>query len=87
MIKLSLQKFTYLANSTSLTLSAFLCWMKARPWHGLGILFYISIHMINIGKIIDPKARMSKLIFLYEIRLHLYLEHLYGDKRNMWGLS
>ena len=42
MIKLSK---SYLANSTSLTLSAFLCWMKARPWHGLGRGFYfIFLH-------------------------------------------
>ena len=62
MIKLSK---SYLANSTSLTLSAFLCWMKARPWQGL-----------------DGRQR---LIFNYVKTVNL--EHLYGDRRNMWGLS
>ena len=33
--KISSSSSSYLANSTSRTLSAFLCWIKARPWQGL----------------------------------------------------
>ena len=70
MIKLSLQKITLPGkfNIPDIECILVLDEGQALARAGLEILFYISIlNMIIIDKIIDPKAKMSKLICLCEI--------------------
>ena len=68
MIKLSLQKITLPGkfNISDIECVLVLDEGQALARAGLEILFYISILMIIIDKIIDPKAKMKKLVCLYD---------------------